>query len=265
MDGTVLNLAPSLSRTQAQAVVALAKQISAGEPNAAKRVLAGSDPRELSRILEAVSLEIQSDAAIDHEPGWRLMSDLVERDWPAMATAVHEPEAFTESGYPLLVGDLVRLYASVSGASRSRSDRDGAVRTRARKGPPPPSSSSIRRLASASGAPRIGPGNYRIFFARHVLYLAFLHLAHYTSALLEETRAHARLLWSPYETAVILTEDAADPAAARSALRLAQQHLGLPDPLDSVEPLADAEGETEEDDWYRRQRSAPQRLTELER
>jgi hypothetical protein len=264
MDADSLNLAPNLSRKQAQSAVALAKRISAGEANATELMLLRTDPTELSRTIEAVGLEIQSDAALEHEPGWRLMSDLVERDWPAMAKAVREPEAFTETTYPLLVGDLARLYVAVSRPSRSLPD-DRATRTRARKGPPPPSSSSIRRLASASNAPRIGPGNYRVFFARHVLYIAFLHLAHYTPALLEETRRHARLLWSPYEAAVILTEDAADEAAAASALRLTQQHLGIPEPVAPPQQWANAEPETEEEAWYQRQRSAPERLTERER
>jgi hypothetical protein len=266
MDTDGPNLAPHLSRKQAQVVVALAKQISAGETNAREVLLRRIATGEVDEVLEAVGLEIQSDAAIEHEPGWRLMSDLVERDWPAMPTALREPEAFTETTYPLLVGDVAHLYVAVSKATRSGPPRDQAIRTRRPKGPPPPSSSSIRRLASASGAPRIGPGNYRVFFARHVLYIAFLHLAHYTPALLEETRRHARLLWSPYEAAVILIEDAAHPAAAASALHLMEQHLGVPESLEPLEHWSDAEGsETEEEAWYRTQRSAPEPLTERER
>lgn len=185
--------------SQSRRVVELAREISAGGRRArqAFAAVAALDAKEKA-LLDWVEGELEQDAGMLRDPGWRFMLERAQSVWPDLARRILEPERYVEASYPLLVNEVAALlHARLASA---------------------PSASTLRRAADAVDAPRIGAGEYRVFFARHVLFAAFLASGAAAPREVEETRRHARGEWRPEEAAILLATPGTD-ANLRSAAR----------------------------------------------
>ncbi len=183
----------NLTRQQIQTLIATTKGMSAGGAAAHSAIersykLTKSEQKAFERLGD----QFERDASMLRDPGWHIMLLVAEARWPDLLKRLMDPESYAGVSYPLRIDEVGTLLRQ--------------------KGKTFPSNSTLRRLADVVGAPRLGVGAYRVFFATHVLHAAFLSLSEGNPEdEVNKLERFGSLDWTPREAAILLRAPNLDP------------------------------------------------------
>lgn len=186
----------------------LAKQRAGGavfQPSAAER-----------RVLEWLAYESGADMEMDRDPRHMKAYAFVERGRPQVLKAIQDPASTIERlSYPLDTSDVVDLL------------RKAGLRV-------DPVGTAVRRLADKFKVPKLGSGQRRTFFARHVLEIASALILDVNPQEIEDLGRHLALDLTEKEQVIApmipaVPHDQAIALATRSTLALAVGPIDLED------------------------------------
>lgn len=158
-------------------------------PNAAER-----------RVLDWLLYESGADLDIDRDPHYAGAYAYLARRRPRVLDAIVEPaKSIDGASYPMDTSDVVQLLRKAG----LRVDEAGTA---------------VRRLADDFEVPRLGSGQRRAFFARHVLQVASALELDFTHKAIEILGRHVRDEFDPEELVIAaLLPNVSEPQAAMFA------------------------------------------------